>query len=212
GSAFSPYQKGRNYSLSEQDIPQIFSLATVYDLPFGRGRRFLNRGGVLNRLVGGWEVSSIVHFQSAQPAAFSSSFCNVPSEFAAGCIPGELPGVNPYAQSRSNFNPNLPLFNVNAFEPTSDFNFNFGDGSRVSNLRGFGYENQDFSLIDNIAVTERFKAQIRADFFNVWNWHSFSSGDLGIPFDTDVNSPSFGLWNGSVSAPRNIQLGVRFTF
>ncbi|MGH9401508.1 MAG: carboxypeptidase regulatory-like domain-containing protein, partial [Terriglobia bacterium] len=42
GSAFSPYQKGRNYSLSEQDIPQIFSLATVYDLPFGRGRRFLN--------------------------------------------------------------------------------------------------------------------------------------------------------------------------
>lgn len=211
-SSFSPSQKNRNYSLSGQDIPQIFSLATVYDLPFGRGHRFLNRGGVLNRLVGGWELSSILRFQSAQPASFYSSFCNVPSAFAAGCIPGELPGVDPYAQNPGNFNPNLPLFNINAFQPASAFNFNTGDGSRVSNIRGFGYSNQDLSLIDNIAITERFRAQIRADFFNVWNWHNFSSGDIGVPFNTDVNSPSFGMWNGSVSAPRNIQLGVRFTF
>ncbi|MGH9397134.1 MAG: carboxypeptidase regulatory-like domain-containing protein [Terriglobia bacterium] len=206
-SAFSPYQKDRNYSLSNHDIPQIFVVSTAYELPFGRGRRFLNRGGILNRLAGGWQVSSILRFQSGVPISFGSSYCNVPSQFAAGCIPGVLPGANPFAQSKSNFNPNLPFFNVNAFQPASSFNFNFGDGSRVANIRGYGYSNQDLSLIDNIAITERFKAQLRCDFFNMWNWHSLSTN-----FNSDVNSPSFGLWNGGVSAPRNIQLGIRFTF
>jgi len=210
-SSISPYQKQRNYGLSVQDVPQIFNLSFAYDLPFGKGHRWLDRGGVVNRLVGGWQVSTIFRLQSGIPFEFYSSTCNVPSQFAAGCIPGVLPGANPYAASKSGYDPNSglnPLFSASAFQPVSTFNFNLGYGSRVSNVRGFGYQNQDIALTDNIPITERFRAQIRAEFFNAWNWHCLD----GAPFVNDIASPSFGDWNGSVSSPRNIQLGVRFVF
>lgn len=210
-SNISPFQKQRNYGLSANDIPQMFNLAFAYDLPFGRGRRWLNQGGVVNRLVGGWQISTIFRLQDGQPFEFYSGYCNVPSQFAAGCIPGMFPGANPYAVNKSGYDPNSginPLFNASAFQPASTFNFNLGDGPRVSNVRGFGYHNQDIALTDNIPLTERFRAAIRVEFFNAWNWHTFN----GTPFVTDISNPSFGDWNGGVSAPRNIQLGVRFTF
>jgi hypothetical protein len=89
----------------------------------------------------------------------------------------------------------------------------------VSNIRGFGYQNQDLNLIKNTFITERVNLQIRGEFFNVWNWHTFTSkgGEDGLgsafaAFNTDVSSPNFGIWNGSVSAPRNIQVGAKLIF
>jgi hypothetical protein len=56
--------------------------------------------------------------------------------------------------------------------------------------------------------------QLRISAFNLWNWHSFTtSGAWGnSAFNTDISSPDFGLWNGSVSHPRNIQLSARLQF
>ncbi len=50
--------------------------------------------------------------------------------------------------------------------------------------------------------------------FNLWNWHIFneSNGNAGYPVDYDINSSTFGMWNGSVTNPRNIQVGVRLGF
>ncbi len=188
----SPFQQNRDKSLSLQDTPQVFSLSTSYQLPFGRGKQFLNASNsFVNLLVSGWEVNAIFHYNSGQPLYFSSGYCNVPSQFAAACIPSVLPGANPLAQSRGSFNPNAPFLNVNSFTPSSAFNFNFGDGARVSNLRGFGYTNLDFGITRNFAITERFRIQIRGEAFNVLNLHSFQSN-----FVTDVANPSFGTWNG----------------
>lgn len=71
----------------------------------------------------------------------------------------------------------------------------------------------------NIPITERVKLQLRGEFFNLWNWHIFQPQPVGASFSTnpsafttDVASPSFGTWNGSVSAPRDVQVGVRLTF
>jgi hypothetical protein len=138
----------------------------------------------------------------------------VPSQFAVGCIPAVLAGANPFAQDKSSFDPNQPLLSRAAFESPDSFNFYYGAGPRISNLRGFGYHNHDFGLSKNISLTERASVEIRSEFFNVWNWHVFANpGEFGAgAFDTNVASPTFGMWNGSVSAPRNIQLGVRIIF
>jgi len=217
----SPFQRGRNKSLSSEDVPQTLSVAFTYELPFGRGKHWLtNARSPVNEVLGGWEASGVFHASSASPFIFTSSYCNVPGEFQAICIPGLLPGANPFAQSKGSFDPNKPLFNAGAFEQPSSFNFYLGQGSRVSNLRGFPYYNQDFALIKDTQITERVRFQIRAEFFNLWNWHSFNIGtqqyasfytNLGA-FTTDVASPSFGMWNGGVTAPRNIQVGARLTF
>ncbi|HVT91550.1 MAG TPA: TonB-dependent receptor [Bryobacteraceae bacterium] len=206
--AISPFEQKRQKALSNQDTPNAFTLSTSYELPFGKGKPLANsHGPVLNLLLSGWQLNGIFRVSSGQPLAFRSSYCNVPSQFAVACIPANIDGVNPYAQDRSNFNPDLPLFNVNAFEPVDSFNYYYGKGPRVSNFRGFGYTNLDFGITKNFAITERFNIQIRGEAFNVFNTHSFLNY-----FVTNIQSPSFGGWNGSVTAPRNLQLGGKITF
>src|SRR5262249_12419576 len=60
----SPYEQHRNKGLSTADTPNIFVLSTVYDLPLGTGKRFLNHGRALNLLAGGWELTSIIRASS----------------------------------------------------------------------------------------------------------------------------------------------------
>jgi len=211
----SPFERERNKALSEDDVPQLFSLALTYELPVGRGKRFLNHGGVVDKVVGGWQLSTIARFTSGTPLYFRSGTCNIPGQFAEGCIPAILPGANPWAQSKSNFNPSLPLLNVNAFEPANNFNFYAGQGPRMSNLRGFGFDNEDLSVMKNTKLNERVGIQFRAEFFNAWNWHMFdctSQCEGTLAFVNDVSSPSFGTWNGEVSQPRNIQLGLKLIY
>jgi hypothetical protein len=59
------------------------------------------------------------------------------------------------------------------------------------------------------------KFQLGAQFFNMWNYHFFSSSNTwgsGAAFVADMNSPQFGLPTGNVTSPRNIQLGARLDF
>jgi len=191
------------------------SVSGVYQLPFGQGKKFMNAGGVPGKLLEGWEISTILRASSGLPMYFRSSTCNVPSQFQAACIPGIIPGANPFAQSKGSFDPSQPLFNAAAFEPTTSFNFYLGQGPRDSNIRGFGYHNEDFGVIKNSRLSDRITLQVRAEFFDAWNWHvficqQFCTGVLA--FNNDVSSPTFGQWNGAVSEPRNIQLGMKFLF
>ena len=160
------------------------------------------------------DFNSILRVTSGPPFFFRSGKCTVPEQFRVGCIPGVLPGADPFLQSVSNFDPRKPLFNVAAFEPANAFNFYYGSGARITPLRGFGYHNEDFSLVKNTRITERVGFQIRAEAFNAFNWHIFSNvGQFGgSAITTDVSSPSFGLWNGSVSNPRNLQIGAKVIF
>ncbi len=84
---------------------------------------------------------------------------------------------------------------------------------------GFGYHNQNLGFIKDTKITERLNFQFRAEFFNIWNWHTFTSpgGESGLEegfqvIDIDVSSPAFRMWNGRVSTPRNIQFGLKFQF
>lgn len=216
--AISPFERERNKALSSDDVPQILTTSLVYSLPVGKGQRWLNRGGVADKTLGGWQLATVVRFSSGTPLFFRSSNCNVPSQFDSACIPAILPGANPFAQSKSSFDPGKgPLLNAAAFENSGPegFQFNFGDGARVSNLRGFGFHNQDFSLLKNIRISERVGFQFRAEFFNIWNWHMFACQTQcfgALAFGNDIASPAFGDWNGSVSAPRNIQMGAKILF
>jgi hypothetical protein len=210
----SPFERHRNKSLAMDDVPQVLSVSLIYQLPIGLGKRLINKGGLLDKVLGGWSVSNIFRASSGIPFYFRSSVCNVPSQFRAACIPAILPGADPWAQDKSRFDSNKPLFNNVAFEDPSTFNFYYGKGPRISNLRGFGYHNHDVSLLKDTRISEKVKVQFRAEFFNVWNWHNFgTSGQLGsVAFNNDVSSPAFGIWNGSVSNPRNIQLGIKLLF
>ena len=202
----SPFERQRAKSLAVQDVPQTLAVSLIYDLPFGRGKRWLSTGGVANAILGGWRVSSVFRTNSGIPFLFRSGSCTVPDQFRVSCIPAVLPGADPFAQDKDSFSPDRPLLNASAFEPVDSFNFYHGAGARVSNLRGFGYYNHDLAVFKNIQIKEGWALQLRGEFFNAWNWHSLRD------FDTDLASPSFGSWTGGVSDPRNIQVGAKLTF
>lgn len=123
------------------------------------------------------------------------------------CIPAILPGANPWAQDKGSFNPDQSLLNLSAFEPASSFNYYYGSGPKVSNLRGFGYTNQDLSLTKTFPIREQINFQLRADTFNIWNWHHF-----GDTIDTDISSPNFAMVNGSPTSPRYVQVVAKINF
>jgi hypothetical protein len=206
----------RNKALAMEDVPQTLSAALIYDLPVGKGKRFLSGGGVVGKILGGWGLNTVFRASSGTPFYFRSSACTVPGQFQVACIPTILPGANPFAQSKGGYDPGKgPLFNASAFESPDDFNFYYGQGPRISNLRGFGYHNQDFTLYKRTQISESFGVEFRAEFFNMWNWHILTCTSHcfgGLAFDNDVSSPGFGEWNGSVSTPRTIQFGLKMIF
>jgi hypothetical protein len=213
---FSPYERERAKSTAFGDIPHVLNLALVYELPFGSGKKYMNGGGVSNALLGGWQVSTIYKYSSGVPYYFRSSFCNVPGQFRAACIPGVLNAGSVFAQDKGGYDPaSGPLFNKNAFQPIEAFNYNWGTGNRVEDdIRGFAYKNQDLSLTKNTRMGGGTNLQFRFEMFNMWNWHIFSNPGQwgGIAFNNDLASPDFGQWNGSVTDPRTMQVSVRFEF
>ncbi len=212
GGVISPFERQRNKALSPDDVPQVFSLAIVYDLPFGKGKRFMTQGSVANAILGGWQVSTIFRKSSGIPFTFRSGQCNIPGQFRMGCIPSIL--KDPFLQDPGNWDVNKPLFDKTAFQPVDYFNYYQGGGPRVTNYRGQSYQNQDFALTKEINIAEKMKVQLYGQFFNMWNWHVLSSsGEWGSNVvNNDINSSEFGMWNGSVTNPRNIQLGLRISF
>jgi hypothetical protein len=217
---FSPFEQSRNRSLAIEDVPQALNIAYNYELPFGRGKAWLNQGSALNAVFGGWTFNGVYRIQSGIPFQTSSSNCNVPSQFINFCSPALLPGASPFLQSPKDFDPSKPVLDVNSFEPAASFNFYNGRGPRVQNFRQPGYSDFDIGLQKMFHITERFTFQLRGDAFNVLNAHHFnnvgtfiqSGGMGGSAFNTDVASPDFGKWNGSVSSPRNIQVSGRISF
>ena len=226
----SPYQRYRARTLASDDVPQVVSAAFVYDLPFGHNKRFLNRGGALDRVVGGFQISPIYRWSRGIPFYIRDN--GTCMAYVGGCIPGQIPGVNPFLQDPNHFNPFkgctpdqgacAPLLNVNAFEPYSSFATPgySGYGRRISNLRGPNFKDLDFSLTKNTKITERVTFKISANFFNALNAHFFindESQNFGgdTSFNTDITpnpSAPFGTWNGVVSQPRTIQVAGRIEF
>ena len=217
----SPFEQERNKALTVDDVPHVLSMAFVYELPFGEGRRYLNRGGLTNALFGGWQLSTVYRYSSGLPFFFrvNGTACNVPGQFRAGCVPAIVDPDRLWAQEKGSFDPNAgPLFNKDAFEPLGAFNFYYGRGNRIEqDVRGFAFKNQDVSFIKNTRMPGNTNLQLRVEMFNVWNWHIFGSrgsifGNLDGAFNIDLASPNFGRWAGGVSDPRNIQVAARFEF
>jgi hypothetical protein len=219
----SPFERKRNKGLAADDVAHVFSAAFVYDLPFGKGRRFgSGASGFANGIIGGWSINVIQKISSGTPWQFrNGDNCTVPGQFRLGCIPGVLSGKDAIIQDMGDIDVNKPVFDKSAFEQvgTVGGQYYYGVGSRITSLRGPGFKNTDFSVVKNIPFNVSdfpMNVQLRGEFFNLWNAHYFSSScNANSPcgrFSSNVGSPNFGMWDGSTTGPRNIQLTLRVTF
>ena len=217
GSVISPFEQSRNKSLASDDVPNSFTLAFVYELPIGRGKRFLNNAGFFDRFLNGWEITSTSKYSSGTPFWFRAANCGVPGQFQVQCIPAVQSGQSPFLTDLGSYDPGKgqPLFNKAAFDQSSFSGVGYyGTGPRISGFRGFPYKNVDIGFGKRTRVTERLNFLIRGEAFNAFNLHNFTcTGNGGCQnFNTTLGDANFGAWGGSVSAPRNIQLVGRIEF
>ena len=226
------YNRGAEKAVSQLDTPQSLVASFFYELPVGRGKRYLNAGGVVDRIVGGWYVSAVGSYKSGLPTTVYGPCGGTAGEVLfGGCsITGiarvnVLPGV-PQTNKSSNFNPGTtPFFNPSAFTVAAPLTF--GNESRsLSHARTFGSRNEDFTLGKKMRIFgEKGTIDFRAEFFNIFNRHIYRAPggfapNLASPFipagslSPECKGPlacGFGAVT-EASGPRNIQFGLKIAY
>ncbi len=209
---FAPEQKNRYRALNDDDLPQIFNFASVYDLPFGKGRRWFHENNLLNAAIGGWELAGDFHSNSGNLMSFAAG-CNAPTQMHAyGCFPGVVQG-QPLLTTHNLKEPSTTsIFNLKALQGGNltnpyQFGFTVPNGPRFTGVRGGSYADTDLSLAKRTTFGDRTTLIVSAAGANILNQHS-----LGTSFGDIIGIPDFGLWTGNVSNPRNIEVYARLEF
>jgi hypothetical protein len=211
GTLRDPNNLKEERSLSEWDIPQVLQLSYVYQLPFGKGKKW---GGawnsVVNGFVGGWQTSGIWRFDSGQPVSLSVTGATAPWGYSAS-----FPDQNGklLVNSKSKWfcsDPGCGYF-LNANQVLSvPAPYTIGNASRMEpNTRLPGTANATLSVFKDVSlnkVREGSRLQIRAEAFNALNHPQFG----GI--NTQFNGGNFGAVQSQVNSPREIQMGLQIYF
>ena len=212
------YNRNGEKSVTTFHHPQNFKLTWIYDLPFGKDRRWV-KSGVASYIVGGWTISSIHNYRSGNPLwihasayDYNSYLFNPPGWRADVVLPAD--------QQKANWDGGVdsvdgtPYINPAAFaQPPGTENgvgMRLGNGPRfLPNVRGPAWHSEDFSIIKRIPLKFRESAnfEFRADFSNLLNRAGRSDPR------NDVSDPStFGRILGVSHGPRSIQLAARINF
>jgi hypothetical protein len=179
----------------------------TYELPFGRGKRWLTGGRALDLVLGGWQLNGIHNFRSGAPI-FAGGGGVIPL-FGGGNRPNIL-NTNFYTGvDRGSYDPGDPsrqrMIDINAWaQPAA---FTFGNAAPSYNgLRAFGSISEDFSIQKDFALWEEHRLQFRSEFFN-----AFNRVNWGGPA-ANINAPAnFGRIT-STDPPRSIQLALKYMF
>jgi hypothetical protein len=205
--SYSPqnsYDLKAEKSITPYDITHQVSITYLYELPLGEGRPFLNRGGWLENLLGGWSLSGVTTLRSGTPLVLRPLFNNT-GNVAEDLRVDVVPGVDPHVAEPSAFQ----WFNPAAFDQPPDFTL--GDGPRTHpTLRNPSAQNFDMSLTKRIPVSDDWTLEFIMEAFNSFNHANWNEPDTVIGSKDNPNLNA-GRIIGS-SGGRVIQLGLRFNF
>ncbi len=210
----TPWNRKAQKGPSFMDIPNNLVISYIYDLPFGKGKKFVNQGGVVNQIVGGWKWSGILTYQGGLPQNIQAGPSAIPGglEDQGWGNANQILGVPLRCPSASgHFDPNKDcLINEAAFAVPPAWTFGTYAASSGA-IRQFGYRNEDMSIMKEWNIYERFTLRFNADFFNMFNRTIFNQdGNNGAyAAEPTVNYPGFGKLGGQANIPRQIQFGLR---
>jgi hypothetical protein len=239
GSVQNPFNLKGEKAVSNQDTPQTFVLSYIYELPVGKGKKFLSGGGIKDKVVGGWQIGGVQRYQSGQPLSFGCAsgvpdfdkcirYTRVTSQplkskalrsghFNAALQPAFLGGPADV------FGPTNPdpyrYFNYNAFldqntpsqRATRGGAYAFGDVPRTTaEVRSFKYLDEDFSIIKRTHLAESVNLRFQASLIDAFNRHTFTRPN------TDGANDIFGFGyvdpNATINGPRVVQFELRLEF
>jgi hypothetical protein len=165
-----------NYGPDDFNRAHVFSASVVYDLPFGKGRRFLgNASRAVDLIIGGFQLNTTTNWSSGLPWSPRYDQCNADQDvnvcrpLLVGDLDTSVGDFDPNARNVRFFTPVAPLAaNGDTQGPFQRPNIGeFGSGRNA--FTGPSFFNSDLSLFKNFALTERFGLQFRFEAFNVFN-------------------------------------------
>jgi len=207
----------RNYGPLDFNRTHAFVQSFVYELPFGKGKRWGNSGW-MNWVAGGWQVSGVLMRLTGLPMEFSSSGTSL----AASGTQQTPIQIGPYrelggietspwfdtsvfcAPGTTNANPNCPVVG----------NGVLGNMTRRSNFTGPRYFNLDAALFRRFAISERIGLEMRAEAFSLTNTPHFNRPDLSATSSNfgKVTSTGLGGTSNNNDGNRFLELGAKITF
>jgi hypothetical protein len=204
------------------DIRSRFVGNFLWELPFGRGKRFMNGDNFAARWLGDWQFNGIVTLQTGTPFNITADTNNVVdgnNPIYADCIPG----ADPHAGATTNHNSYTTSgFYLNPAAFAAPAVGTFGTCAPYQ-FYGPGIQDWDLSIFKEFKFNERFKLQFRTEFFNAFNHPNFGNpnGDIGSPgaptnpgFGKVSNTlnPILGTDSGGPGDPREIQFALKLYF
>ncbi len=236
---FEPYLQNGDQGLDRQradfDQTHVINFNGIYQLPFGKGKMFLNYGGLADKIFGGWEIGGLAQFSTGAPITFvdtrgtlnrgarsgrQTPFSTLTNDQiralqgvfeANGRIYFIDPSViNSPTNGGTGSNGYINPANANTtFNGQVFFNVNPGQTGNVARtlINGPKFFNINMSLLKNIRFTESIRVQLRAEAFNLINHTNFFNNTQFA----NINSATFGQIT-SAAAARQLQFAARFEF
>lgn len=221
----------KDYKLANFDIRNVFHFSGGYELPFGKGKKFMSAAsGLTDRVVGGWGTQWIATLQGGQPITLG---CVNNTLQSVGC--GALFTGKPVKLGlHNNSGGKLSWFGYDpALDPTGAASpfanpascavgaCTFANLGGVTQVAGPGYHRLDFSLFKDFPFNEKRKLQFRTEMFNIFNHPNFNApgfggnGVVAIGGSTNWTNNNFGRIGSTRDAPydpRQIQLALKLLF
>jgi len=214
------YITDRNFRLSYRPTPydarQVLHASGTYDLPFGKGMKYMNSSKLANEVLGGWTVGTIVVFQTGLPTQLSGGYATLNSSansgvvFAQGVTAKQIQdsvGItrigSPWVLTLS---PNLIA--ANGGISSSYYTPNVTPGVLAANQYIYGphWFNADLSVNKSIPIWERVRTTLQAQFLNVFNHPAFNLGSIS------ATSLSYAQSTSLITTARRIELRLNIEF
>jgi hypothetical protein len=194
GGTVIPTNLNFDYGPSDFDIPQNLTASYIYDLPFGQGREFMNRKGMMDEVFGGWQLSGVTTLRSGFPNTIT--------------YPGDVANVGLGTRPVRTCNGKLSNHTYKSWYNTACFQapaqYTFGNSNRGI-IQGPGYKDWDLALMKSFPTYHEQSLQFRFEFFN-----AFNNVNFGQP-GTSITTSTAGKIS-SASAPRQGQMALEYRF
>jgi hypothetical protein len=191
-------------SRSTGNLAHRLVFAPMVDLPFGKGRRWMNTGGVLNAVLGGWQIATIGTLQSGAP--FGVSVLNGGRDLLGDSLASLRPDLLRDPNSSSQGEPAVGVRGLQWLDPSAFANparFTYGNAARtLPGVTGPGMVTFDSMVAKNFHIAERWRIQFRWETFNTFNTPTFA-----LPAQ-DFGGGNFGVVT-SAGGRRIMQFGMK---
>jgi hypothetical protein len=202
------YDLGSEYGLSYLDATHRVTQTWTYELPFGKGKKFMSGANkITDAILGGWSINVVSVINSGFPLQIRMNNNNNSIIFASSQRPNAT-GISPVAGGTKSQWTDGPAGGayINGAAFSNAPALTFGNVSRTISMRTLRQVNWDMSVFKTISIGERIKAQIRAEALNAMNTPYFRAPN------TAFGNSAFGKITSQANFPRFIQLGFRAYF